>query len=53
MPFARETIRYQPAVLQGRVREVCCDFGPDEATEAFGIIGLANAVCRLSVVLDA
>jgi AhpD family alkylhydroperoxidase len=53
VPFARETIRYQPAVIQARVREVCRDLGPAETTETLGVIALANAVCRLSVVLDA
>ena len=53
VPFARETIRYQPAVIQARIREVCRDLGPAETTEAIGMIALANAVCRLSVVLDA
>ena len=53
VPFARETIRYQPAVIQARVREVCRDLGPAETTEAIGVIALANGVCRLSVVLDA
>jgi AhpD family alkylhydroperoxidase len=53
VPFARETIRYQPAVIQARIREVCRDLGPAETTEAIGVIALANAVCRLSVVLDA
>jgi alkylhydroperoxidase family enzyme len=53
VPFARETVRYQPAVIQSRVREVCRDLGPAETAEAIGIIALANAVCRLSVVLDA
>ncbi len=52
VPFARETIRYQPAVIQSRVREVCRDLGPAETTEVLGIVALANAVCRLSVVLD-
>jgi uncharacterized peroxidase-related enzyme len=51
VPFARETIRYQPAVIQQRTREACRGLGPAETVEAVGIIALANAVCRLSVVL--
>jgi AhpD family alkylhydroperoxidase len=52
VPFARETVRYQPAVIQARVREVCRDLTPAEATELVGMISLANAICRLSVLLD-
>jgi alkylhydroperoxidase family enzyme len=53
VPFARETVRCQPAVIQRRMREVCEGFGPEEVLETAGIAALANAVCRLSVVLDA
>jgi len=51
--FARETVRYQPSVIQPRTREVCRDFTPAETLETIGVIALANAVCRLSVILDA
>jgi AhpD family alkylhydroperoxidase len=53
VPFARETIRYQPLQIQRGLRELCCDLGPAETMEMIGIVSLANAVCRLSVVLDA
>ncbi|HJQ82631.1 MAG TPA: hypothetical protein VKA21_01040 [Candidatus Binatia bacterium] len=53
VPFARETVRYQAATIQPRVREALRDFSPAETVEAIGIVALANAVCRLSVVLDA
>jgi uncharacterized peroxidase-related enzyme len=53
VPFARETVRYQAAVIQARVREVCRGFTPEETLETVGVVSLANAVCRLSVVLDA
>jgi alkylhydroperoxidase family enzyme len=53
VPFARETVRYQPAAIQSRVRDVCRDLGPAEAAEAIGVVALANAVCRLTVALDA
>jgi AhpD family alkylhydroperoxidase len=52
VPFARETIRYQPAVIQARAREVCRDLSPAESTELLGMIALTNAICRLSVLLD-
>jgi alkylhydroperoxidase family enzyme len=53
VPFARETVRYQPAAIQLRMREVCRDFTAGETLETAGIVALANGVCRLSVVLDA
>jgi uncharacterized peroxidase-related enzyme len=52
VPFARETVRYQPAVIQARIREVCREMSPPEAAELIGTIALANAICRLSVLLD-
>ena len=52
VPFARETVRYQPAVIQARVREICRDLSPAEMTELFGTISLANGICRLSALLD-
>ena len=53
VPFARETVRYQPAVIQRRIREVCAGFTPEETLESVGFLALGNALCRLSVVLDA
>ncbi len=53
VPFARETVRYQPASIQARVAEVSRGFRPEETIETVGIAALANTLCRLSVVLDA
>ena len=53
VPFARETVRYQPAAIQKRVRAVTEGFSADEVLDAVGFAALANALCRLSVVLDA
>jgi AhpD family alkylhydroperoxidase len=53
VPFARETVRYQPAAIQERLRAVVHGFTAEEILEAVGMLALANAVCRLSVVLDA
>lgn len=53
VPFARETVRYQPATIQARFRDVCRDFTAAEILETAGIAALANGACRLSVVLDA
>jgi alkylhydroperoxidase family enzyme len=53
VPFARETVRYQPAAIQKRLRAVTEGFSPEEILETVGIASQANALCRLSVVLDA
>ena len=53
VPFARETVRYQPAAIQRRMRELARGLSPEEVLEAVGIAALANAVCRMSVVIDA
>ena len=53
VPFARETVRYQPAAIQRRMRELARGFSPEEILEVVGIAALANAVCRMSVVIDA
>jgi AhpD family alkylhydroperoxidase len=52
VPFARETARYQPAVIQQRMREVARGSAPDEMVEMVATIALANALGRLSVILD-
>ena len=53
VPFARETARYQPAAIQRRMRELARGLSPEEVLEAVGIAALANAICRMSVVIDA
>jgi alkylhydroperoxidase family enzyme len=53
VPFARETVRYQPAAIQRRVREACEGMSREETLETIGTVALANALCRLSVILDA
>ena len=52
VPFARETVRYQPADIQRRMREVTAGMRPPEIVELAGVVSLANAVGRLSVLLD-
>src|SRR5438034_500408 len=46
VPFARETVRYQPAAMQRRMRELAKRLGPEEILEVVGIAALANAGCR-------
>ena len=54
VPFARETVRYHRiAAVQRRMREVARGLEPAEIVETVGLLALANAVCRLSVLLDA
>jgi len=54
VPFARETVRYQPPVtIQVRMREVTEGMTREETVEVAGIIGLANMLARLSALLDA
>src|SRR5437660_303872 len=53
VPFARETVRYQPAAVQRRMRELAHGLTAEEIVEAVGVAALANAVCRMSVVIDA
>jgi len=53
VPFARETVRYRDvALLQRRLRDTVAGLAPEEILEAVGTMALANAVCRLSVILD-
>jgi AhpD family alkylhydroperoxidase len=51
LPFARETIWYQPAPLQRRARELCGRLTPAQFVEAVGVASLANALCRLAPAL--
>ena len=53
VPFARETVRYQTGPIQRRFREVSAGLTPEQILETVGMLALANAVCRLSVVLEA
>ncbi len=53
VPFVRETVRYQHADIQRRTREVTAGMRHDEVVELVGVVSLANAVARLSVLLDA
>ncbi len=50
VPFARETIRYQPAQVQRRASAVRERLGAAPFVELIGLCALANALCRLSVV---
>ncbi|MCP3986929.1 MAG: hypothetical protein GY723_21285 [bacterium] len=51
--FAPETLWYQPASLQRRVRELRGPLTDAELLESIGIASWANAICRLSLALEA
>jgi alkylhydroperoxidase family enzyme len=50
VPYARETARYRPAVIQERTRALVKEIGPDRTLEAVGTAALANAVVRLGML---
>jgi uncharacterized peroxidase-related enzyme len=52
VPFARETVRYQTGAIQRRTRELARELPIEEVIEAAGIASLANAVGRLSIMLE-
>ncbi len=51
VPFARETIWYQPSPVQRRARVVRDRLSGPQFLEALGIASLANMLCRLGVVV--
>jgi len=53
IPFARETIRYRPAQIQRRAKEVREQLSGPQFLELVGIAALANLLCRLETVADA
>jgi AhpD family alkylhydroperoxidase len=53
VPFARETIWYEPAPLQRRARTVADGLSHPQLIEAVGVLSLGNGLCRLAaMVLD-
>jgi alkylhydroperoxidase family enzyme len=51
VPYARETIRYRPADIQRRGRKLREQLSVEQFLELIGVVSLANAICRLSLVL--
>jgi len=51
--FLPETLWYEPAPLQRRVRELRGQLSDAELLEAIGLAAWANGVCRLSLALEA
>jgi alkylhydroperoxidase family enzyme len=53
VPFARETIWYEPAVLQRHARTLRDRLSAPQFLEAIGVASLANGLCRMgAMVLD-
>jgi hypothetical protein len=51
VPFARETIWYEPAPLQRRARMVRDQLSGTQFLEAVGVLALANGLCRLGAMV--
>jgi AhpD family alkylhydroperoxidase len=51
--FARETIWYEPAVLQRRARALRERLSTEQFLEAVGVAALANGLCRMGAMLPA
>lgn len=51
MPFARETLWYQPVVLQRHTRALREHLSNEQVIEAIGVASLANGVCRMAAVV--
>jgi hypothetical protein len=50
--FARETIWYEPAVLQRRARALREQLDNDEQfLEAVGVVAIANGLCRMAATV--
>jgi hypothetical protein len=53
VPFARETIWYEPASVQRRARALHDRLSGPQLLEAIGVAALANGLCRMgAMVMD-
>jgi len=53
VPFARETVRYEPIQVQRRAQALRAQLETPQFVEVVGVAALANALCRLWLALDA
>lgn len=51
LPFVRETLWYEPAALQRRIRMLREQLSPPQLIEAIGVAAMANALCRMTAVV--
>ncbi len=52
VPFARETVWYQPARLQGRAGDLKAKLTEAQFVDFIAVAALANATCRLGAIMD-
>lgn len=52
VPYARETLWYEPASIQQRGRALLQQLSSEQFLEVVAVASLANMVCRLDAVLD-
>ncbi len=50
LPFARETLWYEPAKVQRQARALRTRLTPEQLVEAIGVTALANGLCRMAAV---
>jgi len=50
--WTRETIHYETATIQTKVRQLAKDIRPEVMVEAIGMAALANTVVRLAILLE-
>jgi AhpD family alkylhydroperoxidase len=51
VPFARETIWYEPALIQRRARALRDHLADAQLLEAIGVAALANGLCRMGAMV--
>ena len=51
VPFARETMWYEPAALQRRARALRDQLSGPQFVEAVGVVSLANGLCRMGAMV--
>ena len=51
VPFARETIWYEPARIQRRARALRDELSEPQFVEAIGVAALGNGLCRMGAIL--
>jgi AhpD family alkylhydroperoxidase len=51
MAFARETLWYQPPILQRHTRQLRAHLSNEQLVEAIGVAALANGLCRMAAVV--
>ncbi len=53
VPFARETVRYEPARIQQLGRDAMQTLSREEFVELVAVASVANMICRLGIIVGA